>query len=388
MTDWTRVLRAMSPRGKSAIITGFANALPGMIDEFELSTPLRQAHFLAQCAHESDGFNAVEEYASGRAYEGRKDLGNTKAGDGPRYKGRGPIQLTGRANYRKFGGALGIDLEGEPELAAEFPIAARTAGLYWKLHNLNRLADANDIRGITRAINGGYNGLDDRIRYFGLAQRALVANAAPASPYGRLARVGFMSAEDDEAAPPAEGDVKAAQERLKGLGYFPGFIDGNPGGQTRGALTAFQTDNGLPITGELDPATQATLGSAMARSRPIADARRDATVDDLRDDGSRTIAAADDAEDGAGAMTKLVGGVGAAASLTGVTNAISTANTVKDSASTLPTLWGWLWTNWPLALLIVVVAIVWWKGRDIKKAAQRVRLARLDDHHTFKNAGR
>lgn len=125
-------------------------------------TTLRFAHVLAQLGHESDGFRAMEEYASGAAYEGRADLGNTQPGDGRRYKGRGPIQVTGRANYRTFGRALGIDLERRPELAAAPSIGLQVSVAYWTARGLNALADRDDVAGVTRAINGGLNGLIDR----------------------------------------------------------------------------------------------------------------------------------------------------------------------------------------------------------------------------------
>ncbi|WP_267396548.1 MULTISPECIES: glycoside hydrolase family 19 protein [unclassified Sphingomonas] len=122
----------------------------------------RLAHAMAQVGHESDGFRAMEEYASGAAYEGRKDLGNTQRGDGVRYKGRGPIQVTGRANYRKYGRLFGIDLEGRPDLASVPSIGMMVSCGYWADHNLNAFADRDDVVGLTRAINGGTNGLDDR----------------------------------------------------------------------------------------------------------------------------------------------------------------------------------------------------------------------------------
>ena len=122
----------------------------------------RLAHFLAQLLHESDGLRAMEEYASGRAYEGRADLGNVRKGDGVRYKGRGPIQLTGRANYREYGRALGFDFERHPQIVALPSIGLLVALEYWHRRRLNRLADADDLKGITLRINGGYNGLADR----------------------------------------------------------------------------------------------------------------------------------------------------------------------------------------------------------------------------------
>ena len=123
---------------------------------------LRIAHFMAQLVHESGGFRYMEEIASGAAYEGREDLGNVKPGDGVRFKGRGPIQCTGRSNYRTFGRAIGIDIENHPEIAAVPSIGLHLALEYWQSRNLNALADADDVLGITRKINGGLNGIDDR----------------------------------------------------------------------------------------------------------------------------------------------------------------------------------------------------------------------------------
>lgn len=135
-----------------------------------LETSLRLAHFLAQLAHESGGFRYMEEIASGSAYEGRGDLGNTYPGDGKRFKGRGPIQCTGRANYRRFGIILGIDIETHPDIAAVPSIGMQLACAYWTDRNLNAKADADDLIGITRAINGGTNGLDDRRQRLGQAK--------------------------------------------------------------------------------------------------------------------------------------------------------------------------------------------------------------------------
>ena len=127
-----------------------------------MDSALRLAHFMAQLCHESGSFRYMEEIASGAAYEGRADLGNTVAGDGKRFKGRGPIQLTGRANYRTFGRRIGIDLERHPEIATIPSIGLHTALEYWRDRGLNALADRDDVLGITRKINGGTNGLADR----------------------------------------------------------------------------------------------------------------------------------------------------------------------------------------------------------------------------------
>jgi len=124
------------------------------------------AQFMGQCAHECDSFKTMEEYASGDAYEGRKDLGNTRPGDGRRYKGRGFIQITGRYNYRTFGGYIGVDLENNPKRAAEPDIAAQVAIQYWNRRVKPYVSNFGDTRAVTRRINGGTNGLQDRINKF------------------------------------------------------------------------------------------------------------------------------------------------------------------------------------------------------------------------------
>jgi putative chitinase len=127
-----------------------------------LDTPLRLAHFMAQLIHESGSFRYMEEIASGKNYEGRKDLGNTQSGDGVRFKGRGPIQLTGRANYREFGRRAGIDFESNPQLVAIPSIGLLVACMFWDSKGLNLSADLDDVERITRKINGGLNGFEDR----------------------------------------------------------------------------------------------------------------------------------------------------------------------------------------------------------------------------------
>lgn len=137
-------------------------AIVAFFDAGLLDTELRLAHFMAQLIHESGTFRYMEELASGSAYEGRADLGNTQPGDGAKFKGRGPIQITGRANYRLYGQQLGIDFERHPELPAYPSIGLQVACAFWTRNNLNTLADRDDVVGITRRINGGQNGLAER----------------------------------------------------------------------------------------------------------------------------------------------------------------------------------------------------------------------------------
>lgn len=137
------------------------------LDEYGvMDSTQRFAHFLAQLIHESGSFRYMEEIASGAAYEGRVNLGNTQPGDGRRYKGRGPIQITGRSNYRTFGRRVGIDLEANPAIAAVPSIGLHLALEYWKSRDLNTLADADNLEAITRKINGGTNGLSDRRAHY------------------------------------------------------------------------------------------------------------------------------------------------------------------------------------------------------------------------------
>jgi putative chitinase len=166
-------LCAIMPRLKKDKAEQYLPLLNAAMAEVEINTPRRRAAFLAQLAHESAELRYFEEVASGEAYEGRKDLGNTQPGDGKRYKGRGPIQLTGRNNYRSAGKALGLDLEGTPQRAADPDVGFRVAGWFWKANKLNPLADAGNFDAITRRINGGYNGKADRDAYHQRALRLL-----------------------------------------------------------------------------------------------------------------------------------------------------------------------------------------------------------------------
>lgn len=141
--------------------------------EFGITTSLRMAHYLAQVAHESAELKYTKELASGAEYEGRKDLGNTSRGDGVRYKGRGLIQLTGKANYKAYKEYCGFDVVAKPELLEQPLGATRSSMWYWQTHGLNALADKDDVKSVTKRINGGYNGLADREKYLTRAKKAL-----------------------------------------------------------------------------------------------------------------------------------------------------------------------------------------------------------------------
>ena len=153
----------------------FAAPLTNAMAEFGINTPQRQAAFLAQVAHESGSLRYTLEIASGDAYDGRADLGNLNPGDGRRFKGRGLLQVTGRANYAKCGAALGLDLLRAPELLEAPAGACRSAGWYWQARSLNQYADKDAFGSLTKAINGGYNGLDERCAAWRAACKALGA---------------------------------------------------------------------------------------------------------------------------------------------------------------------------------------------------------------------
>jgi putative chitinase len=147
----------------------FPYLVSGM-EQYEINTYLRECHFIAQLAHESGEFRYMEELASGKAYEGRKDLGNVNPGDGVRYKGRGCIQITGATNYFACGKSLGVDFIHNPELLETPEYASKSACWFWSSRGLNKIADTDNILTITKRINGGTNGLADRQKYLDRAK--------------------------------------------------------------------------------------------------------------------------------------------------------------------------------------------------------------------------
>lgn len=161
MIDKATLLRIL-PGVPEQHVDEYLQLLNDAMTDAAIFGPLRQAMFLAQTGHESGSFRYLEEIADGHAYEDRKDLGNTQPGDGRRFKGRGIIQLTGRLNYGAFGTDMGQDFIAHPERVASPEWAFEAASWFWRRHFLNHYADARDIEGVTRIINGGLNGLADR----------------------------------------------------------------------------------------------------------------------------------------------------------------------------------------------------------------------------------
>src|SRR5262245_6285083 len=249
---------------RKAIVEAIGGILRPTLEQFAIDSRLRVAHFLAQICHESDGFCTTVEYASGDAYEGRGSLGNTTRGDGRRFKGRGLIQLTGRANYTQYGKLLDLDLVNQPALAAEPKTALLIACEFWKQHGLNRWADQDDLITITRRINGGLNGLASRRVYLTKAKAALArleaAQTTGTAPAG-TPPILHRGNQNEE--------VGELQRRLRAAG-FDVVIDGDLGPTTELAVKQFQKSKGLDPDGIVGPATWSALPEPAPAPTPLA----------------------------------------------------------------------------------------------------------------------
>ncbi|HTL89517.1 MAG TPA: glycoside hydrolase family 19 protein [Leptolyngbya sp.] len=170
--DIDRLLK-IAPYADAAQVAALFPHLLLTLAENEINTPLRQAHFLAQLIHESGSFNYLEEIDPGDYLEGRTDLGNTQAGDGRRFKGRGLIQITGRSNYQTCGQALGIDLIQAPTRLADYDLACFSAGWFWSKNRINEYADRDDIEKVSQTVNGGLNGFEERQYYLAVSKNIL-----------------------------------------------------------------------------------------------------------------------------------------------------------------------------------------------------------------------
>lgn len=246
------MIKAIAPQSKDSIVgplVGYLNKyMP--TEKYQVNTYLRVCHFLAQAAHEADAFKTLEEYASGAAYEGRKDLGNVNKGDGVRYKGRGIFQLTGRANYRRIGQLIGQDLENNPELAESPEISVLTALEYWRSRDLNPLADNDNLVAITQRINGGQNGAAARKAYLIKCKNVIPRNISFDPPAPVVDPLSIVVAK--------KGDNSPYVSDLQGMLNKKGFAlatDGIFGAKTEQAVKEFQLKNRLPVTGMIDTNT-------------------------------------------------------------------------------------------------------------------------------------
>jgi putative chitinase len=256
-----------------------------VFNDYHITTPLRMAHFLAQALHETGGFRILREnmsysakrmiqifgvgnhsaavtaaeaatlanrpeaiaervYGLGNPRKAR-ELGNTTLGDGFLYRGNGVLQTTGRSNHKRTGAACSVDFEGDPGLVTNPDHALKPALIEWTQNNLNSFADKNDIRTITRKINGGFNGLPEREAWFDKVWLLLKDVSEPAEAW----EIGD-----------GDDDVKQLQEALNDLGADPKLVvDGRYGPATRRAVREFQAAAGIKVDGIAGPATEAAI---------------------------------------------------------------------------------------------------------------------------------
>jgi putative chitinase len=255
---------------QAKIIAEAGAVLAATLESYDITSRLRIAHFLGQTCEESAGYRTTEEFASGREYEGRQDLGNTHRGDGPRYKGRGLLQLTGRANYADYGKALGVDLVNNPTLAAQPALSLKIACEYWKRHNINADCDRDDAQAVTRQVNGGLNGLSDRIAFTQKAKTAvarLQAVQLSGAASGGAAAAGAATGQTRPVlARGSQGDAVVQLQNLLRDENFAVAVDGDFGPGTEVAATRFQSENGLTADGIVGPQTWAALDAAKKKA--------------------------------------------------------------------------------------------------------------------------
>ena len=264
---------------------GWVDAMNEVFPKYEINTNRRVAAFIAQCGHESGGWRAfsenlnysakaldavfgkyfvragrdAEDYArkpekiANVVYANRMDNGDAASGDGWRYRGRGPIQLTGKANYSKFASDMDVDVVNNPDTVSEDKeVALMSAIWYWNSNNLNRYADSGDIKTLTKRINGGYIGLEDRIHHWEMCLEALGEDVE--THHGDDEDDSFDLDDIGVLRKGARGEgVKMMQEAL-GIG-----ADGIFGGGTETKLKEWQAANGLDADGIAGPSTLGKL---------------------------------------------------------------------------------------------------------------------------------
>jgi len=274
------VLRQLYPSAAAPIIAAFASQAPALLAEFGISDRQNRLHFfLAQIGHESGGLRITEENLNytgprmmqvwpsrfptlastqgfagnpqalaNRVYGGR--MGNTAPNDGWTYRGRGFIQITGKDGYQQVGQEAGLDLVANPDWPTLPEHALRVACAFWRWKNLNPKCDAGDFVGVTKRINGGTTGLQDRFNWLEKVQSLVGWPLSGGAPAGALNEV-----------PLGVPQLKAVQLRLRALGLYLGSIDGIFGALSRAGLKAFQAASNLPANGRLTQPTLAALAA-------------------------------------------------------------------------------------------------------------------------------
>lgn len=354
------------------VLHAVADSADEVLDDYGISNShTRLSYFLAQLAHESGGFRTFEEnlnYSASRlmvvwpkrfptmaiasdyakspsalgnkVYANRLGNGNEASGDGYRYRGRGFIQITGRDNYRAIGEIVGLDLEADPDLAADPENMLLIACGFWKYRKLNKFCDGGDFVALTKAINGGTVGLPDRRAWLKRISVKLKAAGIDASDIEVAPKKPALTIMHDEAdalpAPPpaatilqigSRGEqVKAVQLSLQNLGYHPGGTDGVFGPLTAREVMLFQLQNGLETTGQVD----SNFWVAMASPKPLALETERVTIasDTLKQKGSDIVRDGD--------RTKWLGWAATALGALGIGNS-AVVNMAAPVANTLVT---------------------------------------------------
>lgn len=229
--------------------------------ECDITTKARAEMFLAQLFHESIMLSTFEEIASGAAYEGRKDLGNVQRGDGVRFKGRGPIQVTGRANYKWMSDKLGEDFIAQPKLLATARYGYRAAAAFWTRANLNAKADKGDFEGITRSINGAatWNAPSHQARRVALLARIRKVDVRPGRSYLRRG-------DEGDAVLVLTRRLSFIQSPMTGKHYLDGKRRKFDSATVK-ALKQFQTEHALKPDGRFGPASSEALDKAVRRKK-------------------------------------------------------------------------------------------------------------------------
>jgi putative chitinase len=339
------LIKQLAPKARQEYVDALVNGSADF-DAYQVNTPNRLCALLATAAHETGGFTIVREsgnysagllvqvwpshftartapdyahneqklfnYIYGPSTSVGKSLGNIHDGDGFAYRGGGFAQTTGRDNYARIGKAIGVDLETTPAGIEDAHISLKAA--LWEMAKFLPFCDRGSAgwKAVCNGINRG-NALST-LDPIGWAERQ--------QWYSRFsAALGLTQAGDDVLDYGDQGAlVLALQNRLAGLGYAIGKPDGIFGSRTRAALLTFQAENDLTTDGKVGPATRAALNAETAKPMPVSEERATATVQDLRDAGSATIATTDKMK-AAGVVAMVVSGAEGATQQAGVVSA-------------------------------------------------------------------
>lgn len=395
------IVLAVAPKTAPPYREAFKRLGDDLLNQFDLTTADRVAHFLARCISETGGFTTLVESAAytranlatqwdrgnghkqfrtkaemvsyaGRPeelfnkwYGGRMGNGGPASGDGFRYRGRGPLQTTGKAAYRKYGARMGVDMVADPDLLLD-PRYILLPSLYeWRDGRLNTYADKDDALSIARIINVGTvrtgqipNGYKDQLAALRRVKAAIKrlgwepgavepSRPAPASPADPAAAAGAIDPEDGL----SKGEIEALQQRLRDLGYSEvGRVDGKWGPRTVAAVSAFQATSGLPVTGDLDKTTAAALTTAPPR--PVSDSRATTTAATMRQHGDAVAKASWWTK----AWAWIMGAPAAAVGIVGQTgDAADKLGPVKSFLGDIP-MWAWGASVAAIAVALYVLA--------------------------------